>query len=280
MDRRFEFLKHGMAEKFSRIKSCVEALLVQFADAKIDGICATAAYLADACKEYTALLPPKFRPEWLKALTQAAEQCTRDKPTEIRQHLVRTVLDQYHKIEAVPFVDVIDGPSFDQIYAQMAEQGRLRELFDKMIDSIENMLAAGAIRSEQCLEALHKILSLLRANRKGSIFSMRQTILSARFLWNFVKEALDDVPGIGHFKRAAEKTQEEMESELEEAWSQHEVNSRRAILAEDVELKLISFKENYRPRIGFENPSNSPEETSAQTNGAEDQSCDDNGSSK
>jgi hypothetical protein len=252
MEVRFQYLKQAMNERFSRIRACLDALERQLAEGKLDGICHCAALLNDACGEYASFVPENLRPDWLKRIWSAAGQCTKNNPPEVRMGLIRALIEQSHRIEPVPFVEVSEAPSFDQIYAQMAEQGKLRELFDKMIDAIESILASGQIRERECIDALNKIVALLRANKKGSIFAMKDAIFTSRFLLNFVKEFIYEVPVLGQFMKAVEATQDEMEKELKPAIESVEAGARRAIVSEVQEELLVKFKELQRPLIAYD----------------------------
>ncbi len=167
------------------------------------------------CKDLGDLLTPKDQPIWLLPILHAANGFLRTQDQRTSKELLDALLRHFRLIEPITLSDD-DGQllDFDALYVQIRDQGRTPELFDKLIELLERMIASGEIDSIGVEQALLHVLATLRANRKGSYVAVRQSISVAKYVKHLTRACLAKVPGIGEMLEAWDRMMEEVESEF------------------------------------------------------------------
>lgn len=104
---------------------------------------------------------------------------------------------------------------FDSIYEHFKKESRLPELFDQIVNILEEIESSGQIDSVTMLKSLGKVIATIKRGKDGSYFSINSAwefLLS--FLKNYMFGELSKIPVLGTMLEALEKTIKETNEEM------------------------------------------------------------------
>jgi hypothetical protein len=170
--------------------------------------------LLHAAQDLRDLLSPQDHPQWLGPLFQASYEYSQNPQANAREFLTRLVKQHRDIRPIVVSTDTTPLLDFDALYVHFRDEGRIPELFDKLIQIISQIIDDGHIDSITALEALRQIIVLLRTNRNGSYLAARQSVTIARYLRNLAKVVLEKVPLVKELLEVYDRTIEEIDDEF------------------------------------------------------------------
>ena len=155
-------------------------------------------------------------PSWLPGLIQALHHYVTKawKQPQVINHLIDNIANiKQHKwtfenAEEKAF-------DFDSIYEHYKSESRIPELFDEIIQILEEIESSGEVDSLTMITALGKVLATSKQNRNGSYFSLNSAwefLIS--FLKNYMWSELTKLPMLGSAMEALEKTIKETDEEM------------------------------------------------------------------
>jgi hypothetical protein len=174
--------------------------------------------LHTACHDLQRLLTEKDQPEWLKQLSSAADVFARYSSQDEEQSVrfFRPLLAHYNSACPINF-DNSGKHDFDKLYERLRNERGIPELFDRMVVALTSMIQSHEIESITVLDALHKVLALLKANRNGSYLATAKSIGFAIYLKHLIRKSIQKLPLIVIFWTAYESAAEEVEGQFKEA---------------------------------------------------------------
>lgn len=164
----------------------------------------------------TQVLAESDVPPWLREIISQLRNFVAN-PT--RSELIQTLLNEWQVIqthrwtfEAASEALPID---FDQVYRDCREHSRVPELFDQLIELLEQIAGCDEVDSLRAIDSLQRLVATLKANRNGSYYSV---VCSWQFgralLRNYLIELLKSTPILREVVNALEKTLTETDVEM------------------------------------------------------------------
>lgn len=171
----------------------------------------------EAAQSLETALASQDRPTWLHPFVHALQQYNPEHG-HLAFPLIQTIGNNYGAMSdhkwAFDFSD--EKPfDFDGLYGRYEADSKIPELFDKLMELLEEIVQSGQIDSVRVLHSLETIIATLKKNRKGSFFSVVMT-------WNFVGTYLKniawatllEIPLLKVPVKALQETLEELNKEM------------------------------------------------------------------
>jgi hypothetical protein len=204
-----------MAHNYNRFRTFVDEVRDSFSTCDMNGIKASAARLAEAGQALSDSLVERDRPLWLTQLTFFADHFRANPSQEHAARFLGALLQRFGEIKPI-VVSLQDSPfDFDRLFQQMKSKGRLRELFDKMIVAIEDLIKTKAIDRVTVLNTLRKLLRILKSAREKTLTEQILAFDMFKFMLNLTKQLAKDTPIVGSFVEAISTTVSETDDEIE-----------------------------------------------------------------
>ncbi|MEW4454296.1 hypothetical protein AB1L30_16600 [Bremerella sp. JC817] len=222
----------SLANRIENFRQQLDALIVVFADStKTPGQrAAQATELAKAAQDIFDILDAKDRPTWILPIMNAASHYASSRNTASGKALFQTILKHHPDIKPIRASVDASNVSFDQVFQRLLQEGNLPELFQTLIEQTEVLIRSGKIESVTALNALQRLLDVVRGNQNGSFVAITQTSFLARYVKNFSVEYLKVVPGLGPAVSAWEKTIDQIDHERDQLQQQLQHESLLAVL--------------------------------------------------
>lgn len=194
-----------LSDRYNTFKQHLDSTISAFGLQNREDCAKAAGRLSGAGTDLLSILTEVDRPPWLKPITEAANDFARSKYKQSGETLLKTIATRYRSIQPIELPSDTTDHSFDKLYDHLRSQGKLPELFGEMMNAIQQMLDSGAIDSATVIEALRKLLRLLKANQNGSYVAVLQTFKSATFIKTTLIEYLKAIPVIAPIAKGYEK---------------------------------------------------------------------------
>lgn len=243
----FAMFQRTVERRFSDCKEAISRTVQVFADATASASTRKthAEELRRACQDLVDILDVPDRPAWLQRILSGANDLCHSQETNTQRRFLDVLLRNYALIEPIKLTDDQDRLlDFDALYARIRDEGRIPELFDQLIGLVERIVASGEIESISVENALKQVLSVLRANRKGSYVAARQSIFITRYLKNLTFVYLEKLPVLKDLREAWNRTIDETEAELKEIDAQLTRDTQTVILKAVPHLERLSERLN------------------------------------
>jgi hypothetical protein len=189
-------------------------------------------------------------PAWLPSLVQGLHHYVTKSWNQ--QHLINHLIDNVANIKQHEwaFVNAEEKAfDFDSIYEHYKSESRIPELFDEIINILEEIEASGEIDSLTMITALGKVLATLKQNRNGSYFSLNSAWeFLVSFLKNYMWSELSKLPMLGSAMEALEKTIKETNEEMFKVHSSIEKEMSNVV---ETEIKGLKGKSAF-PFISYD----------------------------
>ncbi len=153
------------------------------------------------------LLPKESVPNWLEHLVTNFSNANLDQSysTNNATEFAQFILVNYARIiEPILLGDDLLY-DFDAAYATIRDEENIPETFDKLVELLEQIIALDLVESRTVQDALDRLRSLLRRNRRGSLASILVTFHYGNFFLKGFEGALSTVPQLKPIVEAFKK---------------------------------------------------------------------------
>ncbi|MBN1393846.1 MAG: hypothetical protein JW959_02290 [Pirellulales bacterium] len=233
-----ERFNRTLGDRYDAFKQYLDKTVSSFATSTDVQRYRNADQLASAGRDILNILVKSDRPPWIQPITEAAEAFSQQKNSAQGERLLKMAVQHYHEVGPIVIADDSSTYDFDKLYERLRDEGKLPELFDKMIDAVSKMVESGEIDSVTVVDALRRLLNILKANRNGSYVAVTRSLDYAKFIRNIGIEFLKRIPGIREAVNAYEKTLEEAEGERQNLEQQLRDDSLHAIIDKTMFARL------------------------------------------
>lgn len=238
-----ERLNRTLTDRYTVFKTQLDETVASFSATNVPKRVENAERLSSAGHDLLGILVGQDRPPWLLPVTNAALAFAQHKDADHGKRFLQTAMQHYLQVAPIVIVDVSASYDFDRLYERLRDEGKLPELFDKMIEAITEMIESGAVDSVTVVTALQRLLAVLKANRDGSYVAVVRSLDYARFIGNTCMAFLKKIPMLGAFVEGYEKTLEEMEKEKSQLDEQLRHESLHMIINQTEIVKLQQLPE-------------------------------------
>ena len=171
----------------------------------------------EAAKSLEAALASQDRPAWLQPLAAALQTYQPDQ-AHLAQPLMQAIGNNCAAATnhqwAFDFSD--EHPfDFDGLYERYEAESKIPELFDKLVELLDEIVQSGQIDSIRVLHTLETIIATLKKNRSGSYFGVLGTWnFVATYLKNIAWDTFLEVPILRVPVKALRETMEQLDKEV------------------------------------------------------------------
>jgi len=178
-----------------------------------------AAATLDRARLLRGALAERDRPAWLAPIESSFQQyCGSPRDQNLAVRLLETVARFFPAIDDHKWAFDFSGDEpfdFDGVYERFRAESRIPELFDKLIELLEQIVQSEEIDSRKIIQTLQTIIATLKKNRTGSYFSLIGTWTFVRsYLKNVAWEVISNVQVLGPLIAALRKTLEELDTNV------------------------------------------------------------------
>lgn len=206
------FVKERQTELLKSLEELVHALVGE--DPKMKKSCAHLSLLR--ATDLKNALSQQDIPDWLQPLIQVLTKFENGSNTT--QTLIDFIRKNERSIKSHQWKvndNIEQAFDFDSIFEHYKSNSRLPELFDQIIQLLEEIEASGEIDSISMLNALTKVIATLKKNKDGSFFSMNSAwSFVTSFLKHYFWAEISQIPVLGSVVQALQKAVEETNQEL------------------------------------------------------------------
>lgn len=205
--------------------------------------------LLKTSQDLATVLSEGDRPNWLTQTISLTEEYSHKNPDAKRHQpasspylLKKLIRIQQHALgHNWRFEDDLreSGHDFDAVFVELREKSNVSELFDSMVNALQEIISSGEVDSLRAIEALKELIGTLSKNSKGSYLS---TVASWQFAQtfskNFIWESLAEIPGVKQAKTAYERSLREMNVKMPELHAEMTNELKKRFKIEPNVLKL------------------------------------------
>lgn len=133
---------------------------------------------------------------------------------------------------------------FDSIFEHFKKESRLPELFNQIVQILEEIEVSGEVDSVTMLRALGKVIATIKRSKDGSYFSLNSAwefLLS--FLKNYMWGELSKIPVLGAALDALEKTIKETNEEMFKLHQQVQEEMNQTV---EAKIKVLKNKSEFQ----------------------------------
>ncbi len=209
-----------VSERFKELRDRLSDLMAVLALENRDDKAARARAALDRAQHLEAALATGDRPSWLVPLIAAVQNYSNVPHNPVAAgNLVTTLAQLYPTIDAHKWGFDFSGMEpfdFDGLYERYRDESRIPELFDNLIEILEQVVRCEDLDSRKIIHGLETLIATLRKNRTGSYFSLMCTWDFVRtYLINAAWETLSALPVLGPPIKALRTTMAEMDARME-----------------------------------------------------------------
>ena len=220
-DKNVEFFLRSVDEKFIRLKGHLQNLVSAIGAEKLEEKGVSAKQALASAQTLTSMISAADQPGWLSTLIKELDRYTQTyNTTGAANRFLQTYVKLYRDIESYRWnferAGIAVPIKFEDIFKEQYNHSKLGDVFETLIQKLEEIVLSGEVDSIRAIDALNKLIATIRSNARGSYF---QSVGAARFIHavfrNYLREQLKELPGIGPLFNAVEKTIEQMDFEME-----------------------------------------------------------------
>lgn len=225
-DQNVEFFLRSIQERFEKLKRDFNRLTTTLCAEKLEDKQKAAKAALISSTAMLEIVSTTDHPGWLVRLKSELERyiSTYQSP-EASDRLIQQLLNTYGQLNSHKWqfdrVSESKPVEFEVIYKEQYQNSDIPNLFDNLINQLQDIVDSGEVDSLRAIGALNRLISTIRSNMRGTYF---QTVGTARFTHavfrNFLRELLQDIPGIGPLTKAIEKTIQELDIEMSRVHSE------------------------------------------------------------
>jgi len=206
--------------RYEAVKSCLQQLAAAVSSNNKDEMLKRATELHTAVVLLRDTLTSQDKPKWIDAMLDELNK-VRSNPQHPQQisWLVEILTRCYlpamsHQWD---FQIVDDGAfDFDGLYERHRAQSKLPQLFDKLIELLERIIASEDLDSRKVERTLKILIATLKRNRQGSFMSMVFSWnFAATFLRRLAWELPKEMPWLRAFSISLRDTIQEITTEID-----------------------------------------------------------------
>ncbi|WP_146134598.1 hypothetical protein [Aphanothece minutissima] len=195
----------------------VKTISLENRDAKI----AAARSCEDAAESLCTILAKNDRPQSILSLKAVLHSYIHQSANDINigQRTIEALVAILPSInqQEWSFLDQ-ESPAvdFQAVYKDSYDSSRLPDLFEQLIDQLQQIIDSREVDSVRVLEALHTLISTVRRNSRQDVLAAYGTIGFAKtFLNKFLWAVLDEIPAVKVFSKSIRETINELDDEFE-----------------------------------------------------------------
>ncbi|MFA5017974.1 MAG: hypothetical protein WC504_10545 [Methylobacter sp.] len=245
-----QFFLRLVKEKHQRLIETSEPLLKALASEDPNNKMACATAMLGAAKDLQVLCSSNDVPSWLMQAIKFVTAYTSGQWSayDLLKNFIsiKTSLENYQWVFDVNPETAFD---FDLIFEHFKKESRLPELFDLIIQILEEIKLSGEIDSVIMLRSLEKVIATIKKSKDGSYFSVNS---AWEFLLNFLKNymwgELFNIPLLGTALEALEKTINETNEEM---FKLHQLVQEEMSKTVENEIKVLKDKSKF-PFIAYD----------------------------
>ena len=200
----------------SAINYFIKMISLENRDAKI----AAARSCEAAVESLSSILARNDRPQWILSLQSLLQGYIRTPANDIDtgQRTIEALVSILPSINQQEwhFLDQ-ESPAvdFQAVYKEFYDGSRVPDLFEQLINQLQQIIDSREIDSVRVLEALNTLIATVRRNSRQDVLAAYGTIgLAKTFLYKFLWAVLDEIPGVKVFSKAIRETINELEDEF------------------------------------------------------------------
>jgi len=207
-----KLLKDHQAE----LSKSADSLLSEVAGEDLNQKRTSANALLAILRQVRKLAPASRIPSWLTELEKGLDEFL--KAGINSSQLVRILFGVIPSIKEHDWV--LDdtkprGFDFEEIFKECKENSRIPELFDLIVELLEQIRDSGELDSKSMSDALSKVIATLQVGKKASYFAMEGAWqFLCGFLENYFWAEAKKLPVLGSVFEALETTMKETQEEL------------------------------------------------------------------
>lgn len=206
--------KASLNERYQSIKHRIDLLMTDFIKGDREVQLRLSASLESSIDDLFAIIPTSHRPTWANSIKQSLVSFRTTQNDSEARELILTLARVWNQIAPVNVQESNDsGFDFDKLYAEYRDTGRIKELFEQLIEQVKSLIPE--VESNTAINALKEILSILQENKSGSYVAVQQSLRVSSLTMNLLKEGLKTIPAVGVVMTSWGKTTGEAEKELE-----------------------------------------------------------------
>lgn len=240
-----QFFLRLVGEKHQSVINASEALMRELAGEDKNSKKKVAEALLQAAQDLRAIVSNNDVPKWLTHLLNYLPLFIGGKWSafELLSHLIHI------KASLVAHSWVFNESAetafdFDSIFEHFKKESRLPDLFNQIVQILEEIEASGEVDSVTMLRSLGKVIATIKKSKDGSYFSLNSAwefLLS--FLKNYMWGELSKVPVLGTALEALEKTIKEANEEMFKLHQQVQEEMSRTV---EAEVKVLKNKSEFQ----------------------------------
>jgi len=244
-DERMEFYVRLLREKHKDLVTASANLLVEMGRENREKKIAAAQVALNAARDLRIILSSNDVPQWLPDLINSAQTFIGGGWSS--SDFLGNFIGIKRRIEQHKWVFDEGGETafdFDSIFEHYKNESRLPELFDQIVNILENIESSGEVDSITMINALAKVIATIKRCKDGSYFSLNSAwefLLS--FLKNYMWGELSKLPVLGTAMDALRKTIEETNEEMFKLHLKVEQEMNRTV---EAEVKSLSHKSSFK----------------------------------
>ena len=198
MDDAAKMYADAVKQRSAEVKQALANLIGKYVGCSEDERKTLVERLRHSCKVVMNTLIPTQYPRWLPEVHNHCEKFLRN-PSDPghANRLAQAMTACYSQVDVIDLSTANEPNPYDldALYEQAKAENKIPELFDRLIESIQRIIDDRIIENVTILEAIKSTLDVLKANRSGSLVSMRQSFGLVRvFLSEFAIRLIKTVP--------------------------------------------------------------------------------------
>lgn len=211
-----EFVKRLVTERHSALIGALDDFLNELVTENEKSKKEKAQIVLTSANKLIDTLSQQDTPSWLTSIPKFVGSYANDSLTsqQILSNLINHInYSKRHDWNLELRLD--DAFDFDKIYEEYRNQGKIPELFEKIIQQLILIRDSGAVDSISLMNALNRVISTLDSNKNGSYFSINSAWeFFISFLNKYLWKELGKLPVLGSAFEALKEVIDETNNEM------------------------------------------------------------------
>lgn len=227
-----EILKSSIDEVHSHVVKCADQIVNTLVeDRRIDGAHSKEFILF--CKQLLKLVPTVSQPPWLHEVIKKFDrkQIATNYNPNIAPAFAKFLLLNFNEIRKPILTPNEIDFDFDLAFEQARDKQAIPRIFESLVVKLEKIIAADVIDSRVVQQALERLKTLLKRNKRGSLTSILVSIHYGRFV---MKAFTGTLSASKHLKPMVDAFKEEFEE------AETKVQNAETTLKEQAVRRLVN----------------------------------------